>query len=315
MSKHGGNRNFGYGKQLAYAGFKALQDRYQGRFATVAAHADRWKHFASFVKNSGVHDARDVTRALVERYGAELRGQVTDGEMSVRYAQNLLSTVNVVLSALRGDQTIRISPSATVGQRTHVREVCPPSINRGLIKAAEAELRRSGHLRALSACQLAREFGLRLKEASLLNLREALLQAESTATINITDGTKGGRGRQVDRWVPCSSAGLEALRTAMAVAGTTRNLIPATWTYARFKDHVHHTAGAVFARIGLGTVHDLRAAYACERYQALTGRAAPVVAGRRIASKADDSAARETISRELGHGRRDVAAAYLGSAR
>lgn len=315
MSKHGGNRNFGYGKQLAYAGFKALQDRYQGRFATVAAHADRWKHFASFVKGSGVRDARDVTSALVERYGAELRGQVTDGEMSVRYAQNLLSTVNVVLSALRGDQTIRISPSATVGQRTHVRLVCPPSINRDLIRTAEVELSRSGHLRALSACQLAREFGLRLKEASLLNLREALRQAESTGAINVTDGTKGGRGRQVDRWVPCSSAGMEALRTAMAVAGTTRSLVPSTLTYAKFKDHVHHTAGAVFARIGLGTVHDLRAAYACERYQALTGCAAPVVADRRIASKADDSVARETISRELGHGRRDVAAAYLGSGR
>lgn len=260
MSKHGGNRNFGYGKQLAYAGFKALQDRYQGRFATVAAHADRWKHFASFVKDNGIRDARDVTSVLVERYGAELRGQVTDGEMSVRYAHNLLSTVNVVLSALRGDRAIRISPSATVGQRTHVRLVCPPSINRDLIRSAEAALSRSGHLRALSACQLAREFGLRLKEASLLNLREALRQAERTGAINVTEGTKGGRGRQLDRWVPCSSAGLGALRTAVVVAGTTRNLIPATWSYARFKDHVHHTAGAVFARLGLGTFHDLRAA-------------------------------------------------------
>jgi hypothetical protein len=61
--------------------------------------------------------------------------------------------------------------------------------------------------------------------------------------------------------------------------------------------------------------HDLRAAYACDRYQALTGHPAPVVAGERAAAKGDDMAAREVLSAELGHGRVDVVSAYVGSAR
>src|SRR5690606_41549779 len=34
-----------------------------------------------------------------------------------------------------------------------------------------------------------------------------------------------------------------------------------------------------------GGLHDLRAAYACERYESLTGYAAPVVAGERLADR------------------------------
>ncbi|MBI3774834.1 MAG: integrase, partial [Gammaproteobacteria bacterium] len=57
---------------------------------------------------------------------------------------------------------------------------------------------------------------------------------------------------------------------------------------------------------------DLRAAYACERYEQITGHPAPVVAGERQANKHDDQTARQIIAQELGHGRIDVAAAYLG---
>ena len=55
--------------------------------------------------------------------------------------------------------------------------------------------------------------------------------------------------------------------------------------------------------------------YACKRYRQLTGAAAPAVAGRRDVDKTTDRAARQVISRELGHGRIDVVAAYVGSAR
>ncbi len=63
---------------------------------------------------------------------------------------------------------------------------------------------------------------------------------------------------------------------------------------------------------GLGKLHDLRAAYACERYQALAGAAAPAVGGPRVASSEADRAARDTIAQELGHGRSDVVATYIG---
>ncbi len=43
MGKVGGERNFGYGKQMAWAGKNALADRYgDGHYGTQAAHGDRW---------------------------------------------------------------------------------------------------------------------------------------------------------------------------------------------------------------------------------------------------------------------------------
>ncbi len=62
----------------------------------------------------------------------------------------------------------------------------------------------------------------------------------------------------------------------------------------------------------LNKFHDLRAAYACARYETLTGHAAPVVAGRRIADRKTDDQARQTIAQELGHGRMEVLDSYIG---
>lgn len=315
MSKLGGNRNFGFGKQLGYAGHNALTTSYQGHFATVAAHSARWNRFSEFCKSIGVKDARNIKQETLKSYANHLRQQFIEGDISLRYGHNLLSTANVVLAALRGDKSIKVSPSQELGKRIQVRTVSPKSLEEKKLKDAIAELRASGHDRAAAVLDLARTFGLRLKETSLLNLREAISQAERHGSINVVDGTKGGRGREVDRWVPATQAGLSALKAAIAAASPSKNLIPAGHTYAQFFDYVHRTIGPVFQHHDLGTVHDLRATYACERYQQITGVDAPVVAGRRQASKPVDRSARDTISHELGHGRRDIAAAYLGSAR
>jgi len=67
---------------------------------------------------------------------------------------------------------------------------------------------------------------------------------------------------------------------------------------------------------GLRGYHDARAAFACERYHALIGHPAPVVVGgQREADREADGKAREVIAVELGHGRTEVVAAYIGSAR
>ena len=58
------------------------------------------------------------------------------------------------------------------------------------------------------------------------------------------------------------------------------------------------------------TEHD-RAAYACERYETLTGHPAPVLGGV-ITDRDQDREARERISAELGHGRIDVVSEYIG---
>lgn len=315
MGKIGGSRNFGYGKSMAWAGKQALMSAYQGRFGTVAANANRWGTFSRFSVEQGVRDARLVTAELVAAFGHRLAEAVDRGEMKVSYAQNLLSSVNTTLSALRGDRLIRVSPSAVVGHRMSVRNAAPAGMDRDRVSAAVQDLRDAGHARAASVVELAREFGVREKEAVLMNLREARDQLRTRYAVDIREGTKGGRGRDVDRWVPASNRSVAILERAIAASQGARNLVPPGQNFRQVNNHLHHVVKEAFERHGLKGLHDLRAAYACERYQQLTGHTAPAVAGFRSASREADMAARETISQELGHERTDVLSAYVGSGR
>jgi len=80
--------------------------------------------------------------------------------------------------------------------------------------------------------------------------------------INVTEGTKGGRGRRIDRWVPVSATALESLRRAAKVQGEARNLVPPHLSWRQWNDHLHHVWAGVRGPHGLGMLHDLRAAYA-----------------------------------------------------
>jgi hypothetical protein len=316
MGKVGGERNFGYGKKMDWAGKNALADRYgDGHYATRAAHIERWGQFVSYAKADGIKDARAVTREVIRTYGTYLAGQVRSGKMTVAYAQNLLSSVNVVLETLRGDRQRRISPAALVGERRHVRGHAPAGLDRGQIRTALAALRDRDQARVASLVELTRDLGLRFREASLLDVQSALGEARALGRVNITAGTKGGRGREVDRWVPVSEQALLSLERAAALQDRPRNLIPPAMSYRQWRDHAYAAWRSTANQYGLSGFHDLRAAYACERYAQLTGSPAPAVTGGRRADKAADRCARQVLSRALGHGRIDVVAAYVGSPR
>ena len=315
MGKVGGSRNFGFGKQLEWAGMNALADRFgQGHYGTQASHADRWVQFAQYAKSSGIKDARDVDLALVRSYASRLRNNVLAGKTSVAYAQNLLSTINVVLETMRADRKVRVSPSCLVGERSTVRTNAPVGLDRGLLHRASDALLTRNEQRVEAVAQLARELGLRFREASLLDARAALDQAHRLGQINITEGTKGGRGREIDRWIPVNTRALMALESAALLQVGARNVIPESMTFVQWRNHAYAVWTDVAAETGLKGFHDLRAAYACERYQTLTGFQAPVLAKERLAAKSADVAARVVIARELGHGRIDVVVAYVGSA-
>ena len=316
MGKVGGERNFGYGKKMEWAGKNALADRYgDGHYATRAAHIERWARFVCYAKAAGIRDARAVTRELVNAYGAHLTQQVDVGIMAVAYAQNLLSSVNVVMEAMRGDRQLRVPPAGLAGKRSHVRHTAPSGLDRVRVNALVAVLRDRDQARVASVVELARDLGLRFREASLLDIREALSQARELGRINITAGTKGGRGREVDRWVPVSDSALQTLQIAAHLQQDSRNLIPPLMSYRQWRDHAYGVWRTVTNQTDLSGFHELRAAYACDRYQQLTGCPAPTVTGCRQADKTDDRLARQILSQELGHGRTDVVAAYVGSAR
>ncbi len=317
MMKTTGRRNFGYGKQMAWAGKQALRVRYgNGRYGTVAGHTERWRQFVAWCRDQhGIRDARMVDRSTVNAYGTCLADKVTERSMSVSYAQNLLSSVNVVLESMRGDRRIRVAPAALVGKRSHVRGQAPAGLDRQAVRQCADQLRQNGHERIASVVELARELGLRVREASMLDARSALRQAKKHGAVNITAGTKGGRGHHIDRWVPVSRIGIGCLVRAADAQGTGRNLIPTELTWRQWNTRVHHVWAAIRDDYSLKKLHDLRAAYACERYRTLTGVVSPVIAGRRIAGRDADRTARQTIAQELGHARSDVVAAYIGGVR
>jgi hypothetical protein len=255
-----------------------------------------------------------IDKEVVQDYGKSLRDKV-DAGMSPAYAQNLLSSVNVVMRAMRSDRQIRVAPVEFVGQRSRVRTDPPTGLNQTVVRQCADQLRQNGHKRVAATVEVARALGLRLKEASLLNARVALGQVKKHGAVNITAGTKGGRGHRVDRWVPVSGAAIGCLVRAARAQGTDRNLIPSHLTWRQWYSHIHHVWASVRDDYGLKKIHDLRAAYACDRYKQLTGSAAPVIAGRLCISRSTDRAARQTIAHELGHARIEIVSAYIGGAR
>jgi len=316
MDKVGGNRNYGYGKQLAWAGKNALADHYgHGKFSTRASHEERWQQFVSFLKHEGIKDARHISLQAIENYATHLRQLVEQEEMKVAYAQNLLSTINVVMEAMRKDKALAIKPSQWIDQRSNVRTTVPTTLERSKTDEPFRRLSQNGQERTLYVARLCRTFGLRFKEASLLNTRQALRQAKQLGRINITQGTKGGRGKGVDRWVPVDQYQIGLLQEAARLQGKADNLIPPANSYIQWRDHAYYQWRTVNKDTGIRGFHDMRAAYACECYQALTGFPAPVVTGVRQADKALDMQARVILSQQLGHNRLDVLAAYIGSSK
>lgn len=312
MGKFGGNRNYGYGKQLEFAGKQAVKDRFvSGHYSTVATHSERWSQFVEWAKGNDIRDARDITKEIVEAYGRDLKGQVIEDEMKVAYAQNLISSVNVVLSQMRGDSVMKVSPSALVGKRSTVRVDAPIWLDRNSVRQIQGNLIARENVRVAAMIGLARELGLRFREVSLLDAKAAYREALRTQKITVFVGVKGGNNT---RTIPITDPRqLEALRSAAAAQENQRNLMA---DGNNFVQHRYQTYNSFYAAEGKH-FHDLRAAYACDRYQQITGCLAPVLRGDGDPkpSRELDRSARAIISAELGHHRIEVMSEYIGGRR
>ena len=188
-------RNFGYGRQLSYAGPQALKDLFGGgHYGTVRAHSDRWQAFVRWCRSEdgpGFNDARQIDRKTLLDYAEHLRQQVKKGEITIATAQNRLSSVNRTLAALRGDQYVKLpSPSKALGmQRTGVRHSVPQGQDREHVKQIVDALCSQNLLRAAAIVFLARATGMRLREAILADLPRLCREANDLGRINIQDGT------------------------------------------------------------------------------------------------------------------------------
>lgn len=314
-------RNFGYGRQLSYAGPQALKDMFGGgHYGTVKAHSDRWLAFVKWCRSEqgpGINDARRIDRKVLADYAAYLRDVVRRGDLAVSTAQNRLSSVNRTMAALRGDQYVKLpSPSKALGmQRTAVRQSVPQGQDREQVKQIVDALCDQQQLRAAAIVLLARATGMRLREAVLADLPRLSREANDQGRINIQDGTKGGRaGASAPRWIAVNDHVLGALGFArqMSPAGS-RNLIAPHESYLHFMQEIISPARDILHAQNLKGFHELRAAYACEHYEQITQYRAPINGGQCCQVDRNlDREARRQISFELGHGRIDVAAAYIG---
>ena len=314
-------RNFGYGRQLSYAGPQALCDLFGGgHYGTVKAHSDRWRAFVRWCRSDngpGFNDARQIDQKTLLDYAKYLRQLVDCGDLAIATAQNRLSSVNRTMAALRGDQYVKVpSPSKALGmRRTSVRRSVPQGQDRAHVKQIVDVLCEQQQPRAAAIAQLTRATGMRLREAILADLPRLQYEAEQFGKINIQDGTKGGRsGASAPRWIAVN----DPIRDALAFAGRvspegSRNLLSPDESYRDFRQGTVQPARDVLHKHGLKGFHELRAAYACERYEQITHHPAPINGGRCYQiNRHLDQEARVHISYELGHGRIDVVSAYIG---
>lgn len=316
ITKPGGRRNFGFGNRVGYAVGNILKDRYgDQRYGTRITYLSRIQKFLKFLDRAEIKDLAKVSRSDIAAYTDLLREHVEDQRCALSTAVHHLSAVNVVMSHARHDDKLRMSPAEEIGRRDYVRDVAPEGLDiTSPSQLLSASCPHLAHCDAIiTVLGIARFAGARFREASLTPIKKALAEIRATGSLNMIYGTKGGR--TVSRPVPGSDELIEVLEFAESNLGRDF-VIPSHWNYVKWKCYAYRHMPKLAASLRIAQrFHDLRASYACVRYKEITGVDAPTIAGYRLASKELDGAARELISRELGHCRAQICVSYIGSAR
>ncbi|WP_286975070.1 integrase domain-containing protein [Pseudomonas sp.] len=324
MSKINGSRdtrNYGFGRKLHYSMKNCLRTHFgDGHYATVQAHSERCRLFCDWLLTTHqIADPRRINQEIFYAYAAHVRALLENGDISVSTATNRISSVNVVMKILRGDTNVHISKIGKVlgEKRCHIRTKAPQGLLFEQLDPLIEELINTNLHRVAAIIMLARTAGMRLREAILADLPRLKREALTLGEINIQDGCKGGRsGAFAPRWIPATDIVLSAIEFAISASPPgSRNLLSPTESYVEFLRGTVNAARNIVKGHGLQRFHDLRAAYACSRYQALTGIPAPVCVSddeSSILPRSCNREARQIVSRELGHERLEVTNAYLG---
>lgn len=307
------SRNFGVGSRDMGDAARIILGRRRDAgalsFESVAANSDRFGLFAAFAKAKGIGRMERIDEALVVEYGQTLAARVNAGTMKPAYAQNLVSAVNTVLTAATAGKWRSVSPtrSCLIPKRSNVRTRAPGGFDLSGFDTAIGLLDRHGQ----AFTKMIRDFGLRTKEGALLDCARALREARAKQHITVVRGTKGGKSRIVKI---TSQRQVETLQAAAEVQGSAKNLIPAGQSWAKFQSGAMRDIRETLQAQGIERLHDLRASYACARYEQVTGFLAPVFT-QEIPDRDLDLQARCQISLDLGHERIDVVNGYVGGRR
>ena len=320
MKKIGGKRNYGYGRTLKFAIRNLFRDKFgDGNHSTRRSHVARLGRFEAFLKASGVKDLRQISVEDLETYASLIGEECELGELSVSYGNNLISSGNVLLELVTNGTARTVSPSEFAGRRSYVRTTAPSGFDESDYRPAIEGLIDAGEIRLALVVGVCRLAGARFREASLLPLGRARESASDSGEIVISKGTKGGRGQKLPRRIEAPENLVELLDLPQ-VDRKWATVIPQQSNYIQWYSWAHREWRRYSAMFGLSSkFHDLRASYACQRYELLMGRPAPCL-GRPAPTfeekprsvRHTNQEARTIIAEELGHGRPNILDSYVG---
>jgi integrase len=175
-------------------------------------------------------------------------------------------------------------------------------------------------VRVAASLKLMQAFQLRFKESVMLRPHTDVVSAAQASAksdgvgyyLDTHRGTKGGRGRMFPIDNAMRQAAIDyARRVVVGVNESVSDPSLSLQQALRRLRYVMERFGVT--RAGLGVVpHGLRHQGAADDYRAMTGELPPV-AGVAIVDRELDAQDRQCIAERLGHGRRQIVNAYLGS--
>ncbi|HCZ9713836.1 TPA: integrase domain-containing protein [Vibrio parahaemolyticus] len=281
------------------------------------------KHFISFIKaNTNIKRLNDIKQQHVSSFGEFLKNNADEELLSTATARDYLSHINRALAQARGDEECVVNATRDL-------EFTPKSG----IAIVDSSVKEALHEKVLPhvtievglVMQLQRFFGLRFREAALLEASRVLEEIHKERVPMLLRGAKGGQPRPL----PVDSE--EKYRLLVRVATFQQSLgqdslIPSHLSFKAFQSEAWRQTKQANTSY---QSHGERKHFACETYYQLMGVRCPVQAnvvhGKRhhqyIASalkineaeaKQRDYDARLKISKLLGHHRVSITNAYLG---
>ena len=179
------SRNYGLGSRDMASAARIALDRAAQRgelsFSSVATLSERFSQFVDAARAQGIGRLERISPDLVQNYGQQLAQQVDRGELSPAYAQNLVSAINTVMHLVRDWSSVSPTKTCGIAQRCAVRDNSPLGVDRAVLERGLEPLRDDDQLRAAAVAVLARELGLRTKEAALLNAQKHCRRRVSVA--------------------------------------------------------------------------------------------------------------------------------------
>ena len=255
-------------------------------------------------------------------YGEYLKTTYEEDECSPITARDYLSHVNRALAQARGDEQCVVRATRDLG--------FVPKSGIALVDGSVSEVLHQKVLRGVGEelkfiMQLQRLFGLRFREACLVDAKNCIKSYKNNEIPSITRGTKGGQSRLL----PIETR--EQYRLLLNVVdyqieNSTRTLIPDTFSFKAFQSYAWRESTSMDSAY---RSHGERKHFACNFYFDRVGVRCPVQSGTShgrehyqfIAEKLSiseqqakklDRNVRLALSKRLGHHRIEITNAYLG---